>query len=445
MPFLAVLMLAVLSPAVVHGQAPPGAPPAQEEKAPPEKTSKEVDVGRTIELLPSKIVLAPVSLLEAGTKRTLNFIEGEHLVDKVDYYLRYLNDRGIFPSAYDLGDGSGVGVGVEARRSPGGRVCLGAAAGVTTKLYQSYQAQAALPLYDGDLLLSARAGYQYRPEEEFYGIGPTTTQATQTNYLVEDGFAEGGARLGCERSLQVALSVRGDTYKTDQGKDSSVPSIQEEFGPAQAPGLFESINFVSTGFIVSHDDRDWPEVPTSGGHQRLGAWLYHDASGKHFDFYRASLELEQILPISTLKHVFLVRAYAEVNQPLSDKDQIPFFLLARLGGSYWLRGFHELRFYDERAVTWSLEYRYRIWGRAEAFLYVDQGEVFGRSQGFSAAQIATSGGGGFMIRRFHQEHSEDIISGGPGYVALRERLFLTILVGGSGEGVRPFITFGAFL
>ncbi len=438
---MALLLVLLLSAGRAFGAEPAPGP----EQAPAEKTGKEVDVARTLELLPSKVVLIPVSLFEGGLKRTLNFVEGERLADKLDYYVRYLNNRGLYPSAYDLGDGSGVGVGLAVRRSPEGRVCLGGAAGLTYKLYQAYQASASLPFYGGGLILATRAGYTYRPEEEFYGIGPASSTDARTDYLVEDGFFEGTTRLGYPERLQLVVAARWDVYRTKPGRDSSVRSIQEVFTPVTAPGLFESIHYASGGFSLVHDSRDWPQVPTRGGRQQLGAAIFHETTGRPFDFYRASLQLEQLLPFSSLKHAFLVRAFAEVNQPLGDSDQVPFFLLARLGGSYLLRGFHELRFYDERAVEWSLEYRYRIWSRADAFLYVDQGEVFGRSQGFSASQIATSGGGGLMVRNFGFAHSEDIISGGPGFEAPVERLFFMLLLGATGEGVRPFITFGAFI
>jgi hypothetical protein len=437
--------LLLLAAGAARAEEPPEPPQSE-----PQKTTKETDAGRTLKLLPSKLLLAPLNLFQAGVRATLNLVEEERLVDKVDYYLRYLEDRGVYPSVFDLGDGSGVGAGLEVRRCALPRLCLGAAAGVTHKLYQGYQASASVPL-DG-LEFTTRAGYLYRPEEEFFGLGPETTQATQTNYLLEDGYAEGLIRLGRERErgafvrgLQAAASVRLDAYKAGPGKDSGEPSIEEFFSRSEVPGLDSSIDLLSVGLSLVHDDRDWPDLPTTGGRRRLVAALFHDTSGGRFDFWRARLELEQLLPFSSLKHAFILRALGEINEPLSGNDEVPFFLQARLGGSVWLRGFHELRFYDEKALTWSVEYRYRIWGRADAFLYVDQGEVFGRGGGFSLGRIATSGGGGFMVRRFGRAHSEDVISGGPEYMALRERLFFMLLLGGSGEGFQPFITFGAFL
>jgi hypothetical protein len=426
--------------------APPNAP-AEEAAAqpPPEKTSKEVDVPRTVWLLPSKIVTAPLNLFQTGVKGTLNYLEGEHIVDKVLYYVRRLNDEGIFPNAYNMGDDSGTGIGLEVRRSPDRRFCLGAAGGVTNKLYQQYQLSAALPLYESEVMLMTRAGYRYRPQEEFYGIGPDSSNNRRSDYLLEDWFAEGSTRVGCWRGLQGALAVRYDSFKTAGGTDSGVASTTSVFSPFQAPGLGSQIDLFSAGFTVVHDDRDWPEVPTRGGRQLLTAALFRDTGGQHFNFYRATLDLQQLLPFSTLKHAFLVRAYAEVNQPAGSDDEVPFFLLATLGGSELLRGFHTLRFYDEKAVEWSVEYIWRIWSRADAFLYVDQGEVFGRRQGFSAGDIATSGGGGFRVRAFGWEHSEDVISGGPGFVSPNERLFFQILIGGSVDGVQPFVTFGAFL
>lgn len=418
---------------------------------PPRKTGKEVDVERTLILLPSKLIRAPLAVLKGGLRHTLNFVEEERLADKLDYYLRWLEEEGVYPKVFDLGDGSGVGAALEVRRSPGGPLCLGLAAGVTHKLYQGYQAQAALPLMGGRAELTTRAGYLYRPEEEFFGLGPDTTEATQSNYLLEDGYLEAMARAGGAggpggpRRLQVGAAVRFDAYKASPGKDGGQPSVEEVFTRAEVPGLLGSVDLLSAGVAVVHDSRDWLELPTRGGRRRLAAALFRDTSGTHFNFWRASLELEQLLPFSTARHAFLVRAYGEMNEPLSDSDEVPFFLLAKLGGSRWLRGFHELRFYDQHALTWSLEYRYRIWGRADAFLYVDQGEVFGRDQGFRAGDIATSGGGGIMLRAFGLAHTEDVISGGPDYIAAGERLFFMLLLGASGEGLRPFITFGAFL
>lgn len=107
------------------------------------------------------------------------------------------------------------------------------------------------------------------------------------------------------------------------------------------------------------------------------------------------LELERFLEI--FKHrVFALRLYA--SHTLIPKNyRAPFFSFHYLGGSENLRGYSRNRFIDKGLVLGSLEYRYPVWNNLDAFLFIDEGQVFSSIPSIQMRLFRDSKGGGFRI------------------------------------------------
>ena len=78
-------------------------------------------------------------------------------------------------------------------------------------------------------------------------------------------------------------------------------------------------------------------------------------------------------------HLFYNRSLAlrlagEITEPFSDRE-VPFYYLSELGRGETIRGFSRGRFRARDMVLGSLEYRYPIWAKADAILFVDVGQV----------------------------------------------------------------------
>ena len=70
----------------------------------------------------------------------------------------------------------------------------------------------------------------------------------------------------------------------------------------------------------------------------------------------------------------MLRIAGEIAEPFAGK-RIPFYYLSELGEQETIRGFTRGRFRDNDVILSSLEYRYPIWRRFDAGLFVDFGQV----------------------------------------------------------------------
>ena len=81
---------------------------------------------------------------------------------------------------------------------------------------------------------------------------------------------------------------------------------------------------------------------------------------------------------------------------------MPVYALADLGGLHGLRGYSTSRFNDDAKALASIEYRWPLWDRIDAFLFIEGGRVFhDLSHDFEFRDWESSYGGGFRV--WHQE------------------------------------------
>ena len=91
-----------------------------------------------------------------------------------------------------------------------------------------------------DFFLYADLRYRYFPQEDYFGTGPDSSQADQTDYLLEAASAGmvSGYKLG--RYALVAGAVSYQTFDVRPGTDSRFPTTQDVFTDAEAPGRIRS-------------------------------------------------------------------------------------------------------------------------------------------------------------------------------------------------------------
>ena len=102
---------------------------------------------------------------------------------------------------------------------------------VDTQLY--------LPYLQADRgFLDIYTKYEYSPEMDYYGEGPSSSPDTRTSYTLEDFRLE--ARGGWEfyDFLRIGWTGGAIVAKTRPGHRSGVPSIEEVFDPKTVPGMF---------------------------------------------------------------------------------------------------------------------------------------------------------------------------------------------------------------
>jgi hypothetical protein len=235
--------------------------------------------------------------------------------------------------------------------------------------------QSASGLYRTDLLLK----YVDAGHVSFFGIGNDTTKDDKTNY----GYSP--IQLRITESFHPAKYIFGGgsfeflKVETFAGNSDSSPSIEEVYNSRTAPGIGTDPEYNIVGLFGAFDWRQSPGYTTSGGYYRVDWYNYRgvndDAST---DFQRWDLEASQYIPILRGNQIIALRALASFTE-VDDNEEIPFFLLPKLGGGEELRGFRSHRFRDRDRLLLTAEYRWTPSKFMDVAIFYETGKVAAQS------------------------------------------------------------------
>lgn len=352
-------------------------------------------------------------------------VERDHALARVQDLQQRLLAKGYQPLVGGLGPGAGFAFGVnvfrENFRETGARLDLPLQYSLNG--YVSVGAGLTIPLtHDDGLYVKPEFEFQRRPQEDFFGLGPRSSQDDRSNFSLRQTKAGVtlGARLG--KRVRIGLPVGFSTSHVSRGTDNRFPDLQARFANSIIPGAQTGADLVSVGTFLEWDFRNNPGNPTAGGHWRLDAAHYRPSGVEDFRFMRYALDAVHYVPLDD-EHVVAVRVLGSFNDEAGGAD-VPFFLKATLGGKETMRGFREFRFYDDNALLVSLEYRWRIWAFADAVLFIDEGQVAPEPRDFSLRGFKSSQGVGL---RFKSDQAQ----------------ILRMDIGRSREGRRLYLSFAS--
>jgi Omp85 superfamily domain len=211
------------------------------------------------------------------------------------------------------------------------------------------------------------------PQEDFYGIGPESSEDARSNFALRDTFVRvtPAVRRGY---LTAGVHLGYLDPSVGSGTDTRMPSTDEIFGPAEVPGLDAQPAYGVIEPFVEFATVDRAINDRAGGRYRLSFTRYDDRDLDQFSFSRWDVDLRQFIPFVHDTHTLALRAWASSSDP-SDGDTVPFYLQPTLGGAYSLRGFRTFRFRDRSALLLQAEYRWRINEFVEGALFYDTGAV----------------------------------------------------------------------
>lgn len=365
---------------------------------------------KTAELKPETVTTFERILLE---------VKERNILERLTYGF-----NGLRAKFGDMATSSGFALGPEFYREDlyDGNLRVSASAALSIRGWQKYQAIAVLPHLAGDRLA---AGFEATRRDyralEFYGVGPESSRNGRSTYRQEDTFVEGTAAFRPMRRVRVGGSVGGLWVDLGSGRRDEFASTDAIFSPSQAPGLDQQTSFLQPSVFGQFDYRDDPEGPKSGGNYATEYTWYRDQALDAFSFRRWDVDLQQYVPFFNKTRRFALRARLSTTEPVSG-NQVPFYLLPRLGGPDDLRGFRPFRFTDRNALVYNAEYRWEIFSGLDGALFLDAGKVM-PSRGhlnFSDLEVST----GFGLR-----------------FNARNRTFIRLDVGFSHEGALVWIKF----
>jgi len=321
-----------------------------------------------------KRVINPFTWLEAGLRPVARSAESGFIHRLATRKSNPDKTSGIRFGFGGTGTGSGMGPVV----TPFHRDFLGRGIEVevplvyTHRAYQSYQVQGRIPLGSENfvqrLRLELGAGYSSRAADDFFGIGNDSRSDDESSFRTVTREASAG--FAAELNDDWKAGLRGVYRNVGVTNPTTGDSLQDQAGSVSVPGLFGA-TMGSAAFSIGRDTQVREDFAFKGSLDQLEV-SFNDSVGKgDFRYWRYRLTSQHFIPLTNdNRKVIAFRALLETN-----RGRVPFFDMPFLGSQQTLRGFESFRFRDRTALALTLEYRYRIWPRIDAGLFVDEGQV----------------------------------------------------------------------
>jgi len=357
--------------------------------------------------------------------------DSESFIDKARRFVkekrleeRFSPDEGFYPRIGGLTTGSGMAAGVGYRLPLDDDRLLDASGVISMKNHKLIEVKGRWwrGWQDRAELWSQYTFHSY-PEEDFFGIGPGARGDARTSYKIagNDILARGLVHL--RKWLMLGADVGYYSPTVGHGFDAAIPSIEQRFTDAQAPGLADQPNFFHHSVFVEADARDRAGRPTRGGLYRAAFGTWDDQTRQQFNFRRFDGDASRFFPLHGERHVAAFRlgiSYVDS----AEGNRIPFYFLPYVGGSDTVRGLREFRYRDEDLAFINAEYRWSAFPHVELAPFFDAGKVADQWQDINLKDMKTSFGVGVRV------HAGN-------------RVFFRLDVGtGAGEGTNVFVKFG---
>lgn len=371
----------------------------------------------------ARIPLYPFIGMGKGLEKGFVLVEEKNLILRQAFALRWLAERHMQPLFGGMGTGTGFALGINFFDNDflgSKRLRWEMPLRISTSNYQQYETRLQLALLpERRLFVEGNARYRSRPQEDFFGLGTFSNVADRSNYKLQDRTF--GVSLGTELARHHRIS--GDLLyvnaKPGDGTDPKYPDTDVLF--PTLPGFGRGSSLLKYGVSAVLPWLDHVNDPRRGVRFRARAYRVDSRNSDNFNFNEYGASGEFYIPLGGPR-TLAIRALGDFRDPRNG-GLVPFYVMPFLGGSRTMRGFREFRYYDNNAVLFNVEYRWRVWKLADFALFLDEGQVAPRISQITLDGYRRSYGGGIRMRGAHG-------------MALR------FDIGHSKEGTRYYFSFG---
>lgn len=233
--------------------------------------------------------------------------------------------------------------------------------------------------------------------ENYYGIGPSTTQANASAYLINHTVVGGGIDWDILHPFSINVGVSYDVGTTGQNTHGSAPPIDQVFPLQSIPGYADWLHYIACGLKFQYDSRDNDSLPERGGLYAATVKRFQHVGEGEFDYNQYELDARHFFRLGRSRQVLALHG-GGIFQQKTGGGQIPFYRLATLDVYSPLRGFVRGRFHDRNLLIFNAEYRFPVWSDIDGVLFVDTGRVFHSFPDLTFNDFRYSAGGGLRIR-----------------------------------------------
>lgn len=305
---------------------------------------------------------------------------------------------GAYPWFGSIYSGTGMGAGAGFLKPLANAAAFNAQAGIATSNSKMLRAGFTAPeLWRGKLQVHTGAQWIDARGVSFYGFGQQSPRHLRERFDFEPKEIRGNVTLKPVR----LVALTGGYMFTNLDSRRKSP----RFGPRDAPGMNDELNFHVTRATAAFEWRTTPAYSTRGGYYRASFERHEEARNLPYSFNLQEYEVVQLLPL--VREQFVLAAHGLMTLTTPDRgDEVPAMLAPTLGGGSVLRGFANRRFTDRNRVLLTGEYRWRPSRYLDMALFLDAGQVARDRRSFDVDEFDVSWGIG---ARFH----------GPTFNALR--------------------------
>lgn len=222
----------------------------------------------------------------------------------------------------------------------------------------------------------------------FYGLGNDSEKSNSTHFGYNP--TSFGAILTGTPSRFIAAGGGIEYLKVDSKGPNRLADVTPGAGT-------DPLYTVASGF-AAFDWRQSPRYTTRGGYYRA-EWRDYLQHGDNdpFSFRSFEAEASQFVPILRANQVIALHALTTITY-VNGQDIIPYFMMPRLGGSHYLRGFPSGRFRDRHRLLLTAEYRWTPSKFMDVALFYEGGKVAATTSDLNLRDLHRDFGIGF---RFH--------------------------------------------
>ncbi len=325
---------------------------------------------------PGRVIYLPFKLIFKGVEKTITIVDESKIVPRVIDVLKSDDGKRALLPTYGARIGGGFKLYQRGLVNPESKLTLTATVGMRQR--QNYQLEFKRIRMPGGLAY-VTGQYQMLTDEPFFGIGPDSDLANESNYTHEKITIESGYGITFSKNLFLETTIGFNINNILSGKDKDKQSTTDLYSNQKLPGLGEQVKL--GGFLIKlqHDSRNRHGNPTAGHEFVFESGISQEIGKNKFGYWEIGADFSQYIHLF-YDRTLVIRAASRMVDAIQDR-LIPFYALSELGERETIRGFERSRFRDKDMVLTTAEYRFPLSQKKpnqsgiEAVLFVDGGQI----------------------------------------------------------------------